>query len=321
MKININDFLLKAILEYWNAPTDLNDDEVEYTNFIFEPGNDYDEYLSIESISVEYFDDDDFCKFDVEFEYTVKDIRDDEIKVKYTVMMYYLLQMTPFPDSKIKAQVMKYYIRIRKDLSIYYPKYEYRSHNGKYLVDTYNFLIDNSRRYRSDALDLANADIYGKELSNLDCILGQYEKDIIENDKYGEYDSLLMENIFNIISDYNEDIYELCGKNFIIYLGKNEEESVYADIKVVYFDDPVDTEEEVLYGYFIDFEIEIMDKKYIMTYNVRTKTECEDCIYSVDRLLDNGRRESLYISTFNIEIHKLEDSLSERESELNYTVV
>lgn len=320
MKININDFLLKAILEYWNAPADLNDDEVEYSNFIYESGDDYDEYLSIESISVEYFDDDDFCKFDVEFEYTVKDIRDDEIKVKYTVMMYYLLQMTPFPDSKIKAQVMKYYIRIRKDLSIYYPKYEYRSHNSKYLVDTYNFLIDNSRRYRSDALDLTNADICDKELSDLDCILGQYEKDIIENDKYGEYDSLLMENIFNIISEYG-DIYELCGRNFIIYLGKNEEESVYADIKVIYFDDPVDPEEEILYGYFIDFEIEIMDKKYIMTYNVRTNTESEDRIYSVDRVLDNDRRESLYISTFNIEIHELEDSLSERESEINYTVV
>ena len=73
-----------------------------------------------------------------------------------------------------------------------------------------------------------------------------------------------MENIYNIISSYENNIYDMYG-SFKVYLGKINEESIYADIKLVYMDDPV-CEEEYYDGFYLDFNIKVLDKNYILTY-------------------------------------------------------
>lgn len=323
MKINVDEFLLKAILDYWNTP---EDEEPVYTEFTQERDEDYMEHLNIERIDVDYSEQDDVCIFDVSYNHTIESLdpkltrNNTDVKAEYIVHMYYLLKMSPFPNSKIDKNVFKFYTNIKKLFTVYYNDYDYRSFNKRYLIKTNNY---HANRHRDDIFDTYNINKgkeYEEEISDLNLIFSKYEKDIIENDRYGEYDSLLIENLANIISDYEEDIYEICGKSFIVYLGKNKEEFVYADIKTVYLDDPV-CEEERIDGYHIDFEIEVLDKKYIITYNYHTMYEIDDCITKVSRLLDKDKKESIYISTFLHELHELEDSLSEQESDLNYTAI
>ena len=68
------------------------------------------------------------------------------------------------------------------------------------------------------------------------------------------YDSLLMENLNNIINDYRSNLYDLSSKEFYIVLGDKNNQDIDAYISIEYIDDPV-CEEEYASGFFIDFKM------------------------------------------------------------------
>lgn len=260
----------------------------------------------------------DIFKFSIFYTYKIesfdKDITNNEAEV-YAIYDTHVNIITSIKDNKIENIYAIDYFDIKKKIDIYYKSYMVSSFDYKNITPSKHIIFNNDIDIQS--CKLFNGNNYEKEISDINLIFNKEEIDVIKNNKYGDYDSLLMENLNNIINDYRSNLYDLSSKNFYIVLGDKNNQDIDVYISTEYIDDPV-CEEEYASGFFIDFKIRILEDTYLLTYNIRPN-EYEDSIYEIYKL-DNDIYKSIYKSTFMIDMQSLEYSLT-NTAEINYSII